>query len=683
MVNSSTLLGFAMLKANFNDKTKSFQDNFVSFVVDSVKSRQPDPVSADEVSVYVNERFGLDIPSVVARSILGRAKSLGMIKKVEDGKYECTSKELRNGTSITADMESFVRRQNQLSDRLLAFVKETFPDRSEGLNREECGKLVARYMDVHALPLLQSGVRGGVLQYGMAAQEDYLVAEFVAAAHVSEPEIFDLLVEVAKGATLAAVLKMDVSSLEASLDNLWVYVDTSIALGLLGHHGEAEMVASREILRISGKLGVKMCVFEHTVNEMRSILTAAQHTIRSGGRASEGFKVAEHFLDTDQSAADIEIIIARIETNIESLGLQIREKPAEYHQFGLDEMELDRLVGESISYQSDSGRRYDVDSIAAVHQLRQGKGGEKIERARALFITRNRQLVIAANKARESNIEFPLALLEPSFASLLWVRRPSLAEGLPEKRVLATAWAGMQPEPARWMEYLAEADKMVERGQLSPEDALLLRLSTVGRHELMRSAQGDPAKFVQVKPSDLLDRLKQDLSLPLVSKIEYLEGQKAAAEDEASTTFMKMKEELVKADRALQDSIQETSGIKQSMLDQRDKLYDRAYRHASRITLGSWIAIALVIATIGVGSEFVATSASNQGGWPLVLILGGALIATALAVLGICGVNVSSWTPRVAFMIADRSFNRKLNAAGLAGASPAELQAHRERHVSH
>lgn len=663
-----------MLKANFNDNKQNFQDNFIGFVVEGVRSYHPSAATPDEVSTYVNSRFGLDVPSLVAKNILGRAKQKGLVTRNEDGSFQCTSRELNSGNSITADFEKFVRRQNQLSDQLLSFARSEFANQAQELNREACSKLIARYMDEHALPLLQSGVRGTAFIQGLGAEENYVVSEFVSRAYESDPEIFDLLVEVAKGATLAAVLKMDVSSLEASLNDLWVYFDTSIVLNALGYHGDAEQAASLEVLQIGKKLGIHASVFEHTVREVQSILVAAQNTIRSGSRNLEGFKVAEHFLDADYSAADLEILIARLERDIQELGIKIRPKPDDYHEYGLDEPELDRIVGESISYQSESGRRYDVDSISAVHRLRQGRAGDNLERARALFITKNRHLVNAAYRARESGSEFSIALLESTFASLLWVRRPSLAEDLPEKRILATAWAGMQPEKNRWLEYLAEADKMVERGELSHEDALLLRLSPVGRHELMKNAVGNPEKFSQVKPTELLEKLKVDLSAPLNEKIEELEAKNTLLSDTASLAIDEMNATLVSTKQALRDSEALNETLQSDRFDQRVRLYNHSHKSAARVARFSFLGVCIVVIALLAGSQLLDVQPLGQAGRiNQILVLVGVVLTAIIGILSICGVNLTRLLPTLTEKIARSKYARALDRSGLQPSSPEEL----------
>lgn len=691
MVNSTSVLGFAMLKANFNDQQKSFQDNFTGFIIEAVRSKAPESVTAEEVSVHAKERFGLDIPSLVARNILSRAITLGSVRRGEDGGYTCTPKELRSGKSISADYDDFVRRQNQLSQKLLNFVKENFPDQAASLNREECGKLVARYMDLHALPLLNSGVKGSALTPPLAAEEDYLVAEFVAYAHEAEPDAFSFLVEVAKGATLAALLKMDVSSLQASLSKLWAYLDTSIMLSLLGYHGEAERSSSAEVLKISTSLGIKTSAFEHTVDEVRNILAAAQHTVRSGSRPAEGFKVAEHFIDSDHSPADIEILMSRLENDIALLGIEVREKPAAYHEFGLDEAELDSKLEKVLPSLSAAGRRYDVDSIAATHQLRGGKAGDKIERARALFITRNRQLVQAANRMRESKHEFPLLLLETTFASLLWVRQPSLASGLPEKRVLAAAWAGMQPLPHQWLQYLAEADKLVERGELSSEDALLLRVSQIGRHELMRSAVGDPSKFGQVKPADLLEKVKGDLSSPLLSKIHELEHEREsssvaieAAETELSamtSTLTLREDQLKQKEQEVRALNAQASAEKQSATEQRNRLYGRAHKSATRqVKLGLAVVCSLLVA-IPVASQLLVVNTLAPP-WPLpstIVAIAGIAIPIIATLLPLMGLTVNRLRSGTISKMAAIRFTKTLATMGLATPTHDELKVQESR----
>ncbi|WP_163630735.1 hypothetical protein [Microbacterium sp. B35-04] len=660
-MTATSLVGYAILRANFNAGLPNYLDNFVEFVIDAVRSKHPDPVTPDQVSRLVQQKFGITIPSLVAKSILKRSQRLGRVESASSGMYLCSANEQRSGRSISADYDRFVRQQNELGDRLLAYARENDLDSDRSLNREACVRLIAQYMDVHALPLLRSAVQGAQLPKRLEPGENYLVSSFVSDAHEGHDDVYSHLVEVAKGATLSAVLRMDVSSLQASLGGLSIYLDAPIVIDVLGHHGDAARSASLELVSLAVSLGAKVCVFAHTVREAKSVLAAAQSLLRTGTRVDENFRSAVYFLEVGMSPADVEIAIQRFDDDLQVLGVRERPKPDTYYQHGLDEAALEENIKGAVHYARGAALRYDVDSISAVHRLREGRTSERLDRARSIFVTPNSDLVRAANKSREASHEFPLALVDSTLASLLWVRRPSLAEDLPAKKVAATAWAGMQPDPGRWLQYLGEVDKLEQRGELAREDAILLRLSSESKRELMREAAGEPDKFSAVPPSQLVENIKSGLSAPLKSKVEELERDAALAEarrvQELSQAETQASDAELKA-QASQSEAEElrtrlaqaeatSSDARHRQTKQLAQLRGRADRDVRRRILFAVVAVGVVLVALSVVAWLNPLDLAKPLSPFSVVLLGVGALTIVLGVINqVAGGNLREWLDR-------------------------------------
>lgn len=684
-VTGTYLVGYAILRANFNAGLPNYLDNFVEFVIDAVRMKHPEPVTADEVSRSVQQKFGITIPSLVATSILKRAKRLGRVESSSSGTFLCSAAEQRNGRSISADFDKFVRQQNELGDRLLTYARQHDLDPGGLLNRESSVRLIAKYMDVHALPLLRSAVQGAQLPKRLEPGENYLVSSFVSDAHEGQDDVYTHLVEVAKGATLSAVLRMDVSSLQASLSGLSIYLDAPIIIDILGHHGGAARSASLELVSLATSLGAKVCVFAHTVREAKSVLSAAQSLLRTGSRVDETFRAAVYFLEVGMSPADVEVAIQRFDEALELLGVCEREKPDTYYQHGLDEAALEENIKAIVHYARGAALRYDVDSISAIHRLREGRTSERMDRARSVFVTSNSDLVRAANKSREETHEFPLALVDSTLASLLWVRRPSLAEDLPAKRITATAWAGMQPDPGRWLQYLGEVDRLEQRGELAREDAILLRLSSESKRELMREATGEPDKFAAVPPSQLVENVKKGLSAPLRTKVEELEREAELSEAERVQQLAQADIKISEAEIVARASQSEAEKLR-ARLDQAESvssevrlrqrmqlanLRDRADRDVRRWILFAVVAVGLVLVAISAVAWLNPLDFSKPFSPLSLSLLGiGALTIVLGVVNQVAGGNLREWLdrrrdPMVARLYRSRLFKLGLDNSGL------------------
>ena len=679
-MTGTSLVGYAILRANFNAGLPNYLDNFVEFVIDAVRMNHPDPVSADEVSRSVQQKFGITIPSLVAKSILKRGQRLGRVESASAGTYRCSAAEQRSGRSISADYDKFVRQQNELGDRLLAYARQHDLDPGHSLNREACVRLVAEYMDVHALPLLRSAVQGAQLPKRLQPGENYLVSSFVSDAHEGHDDVYTHLVEVAKGATLSAVLRMDVSSLQASLSGLSIYLDAPIVIDVLGHHGEAARSASLELVSLAGSLGATVCVFAHTVREAKSVLSAAQSLLRTGVRVDENFRSAVYFLEVGMSPADIEVAIQRFDDDLKALGVRERPKPDTYYQHGLDEASLEGNIKAAVHYARGAALRYDVDSISAIHRLREGRTSERMDRARSVFVTSNSDLVRAANKSREETHEFPLALVDSTLASLLWVRRPSLAEDLPAKKIAATAWAGMQPDPGRWLQYLGEVDKLEQRGELAREDAILLRLSSESKRELMREASGEPDRFAAVPPSQLVENIKNGLSAPLKTRLEELEREVELADAQRAQQLEQAENKISDAELVARASRSEADELR-TRLDQAEamsgkarlrqnqqlaKLRERADREIRRWILFVVVAIGLVLVTFSIAAWLNPLDLSKPFSPGSLALLGFGVLTIVLAVVSqVAGGNLRDWLDRRRDPMVARLYRARLSKLGL------------------
>jgi hypothetical protein len=486
--------------------------------------------------------------------------------------------------------------------------------------------------------------------------------------------LFSQLVEVTKGATLAAVLRMDVSSLQASLNSLSIYIDAPIVIDLLGYHGPAAQSASVELVALAKDLGAKVCVFAHTVREAKAVLNAAKDQLRTGHRVNETFRAAVYFLEGGMSAADVEIAIQRFDEQLQGAGIRERPKPDDYYKYGLDESLLESNISSAIRYANGAALRYDVDSISAVHMLREGGGGETLERSRAVFVTGNRDLVFAANKSREIHHEYPLALVDSTLASLLWVRGPSMAEDLPAKRITATAWAGMQPEPGRWIHYLGEADRLEERGELAREDAILLRLSAESKRELMREAAGDPENFAAIPPSELVKRVKEGLAAPLIEKVKKLKQEAEFVElkhlDDVSTAQQEVRDAnaQIKSLRQRLDAAESDSVLtNERNAQQLDRLRQRADRDVRRgVNVVLWIlGGGLIVASIlaWISPPRLDGTVTPAAVLPLLVI--GSIVLLINISTQVVGGSLREWLGHLRGPITTALYSRRLDRLGL------------------
>jgi hypothetical protein len=220
---------------------------------------------------------------------------------------------------------------------------------------------------------------------------------------------------------------------------------------------------------------------------------------------------------------------------------------------------------------------HDVDCISAVAQLRRGLSTPEVETCRALFITAN------ADLARESRVFFQadapdgsaaLCITDYSLGNLLWLKNPTKAPDLPQKLILADAYAAMQPPDALWKGYLAEIARLEQQGRISSDEYFTLRHNLTAKRTLMELTAGEAAAFTEGTVVEVLRVAKEHLRADL-------------------------EEQLQQERRKLREVEQRASSLEQAGTDREERLRSKAARMAKAI---SQIACLGLLGVLAVGA---------------------------------------------------------------------------------
>ena len=189
----------------------------------------------------------------------------------------------------------------------------------------------------------------------------------------------------------------------ANYRNVDFYYDTPILLNILGYQSEEEKKAANLLHEQLRKQKANFCFFYHAETEMKNILSAYQHSLRSGeytGRTLEGLDRKKYTVSgverlKDNWKSQLKNTFQIIEKNIPEY--TVKENGTVDESEVLDEKELIASIRKRAkSYKQENIER-DVDSILAIHRLRNNYVCENIENARAIFVTNNFDLANSVN----------------------------------------------------------------------------------------------------------------------------------------------------------------------------------------------------------------------------------------------------------------------------------------------
>ncbi|MDP6545481.1 MAG: hypothetical protein QGH60_15965 [Phycisphaerae bacterium] len=110
-----------------------------------------------------------------------------------------------------------------------------------------------------------------------------------------------------------------------------------------------------------------------------------------------------------------------------------------------------------------------------------------------------------------------------------------MAPDLPRKRLIADCYAALNPSNALWARYTKEIDKLKESGEVSEDDYIVLRYSTVSKTALMDATCGDPVAFCARTVQEVLKKAKTAVRADLLADIAVKNQQYSDVEQDAST----------------------------------------------------------------------------------------------------------------------------------------------------
>lgn len=547
-------MGLAVLRANYNASASSYLEGFQPFILSVLAEGSAPHLERETIAVAIQTDFGISIPSLVVKNLLRLMYKRGLTENIGPTAVAITSKGLESAPALQQQVVQYNQRQAELVSTFLVFANERFPENA-GLVSSAPATILASYFVRHSAPLLNEALRGRKDETAPQPGIDFLVASFVTHLAVNDQTRFGYVAEAAKGAMLSAVLLLDTSGLKESLNSLTLVLDTPVLMDALGFHGEIQQTAASQVISLALKQSAKVVTFDHCLDELNGILEHIAQALRKGSRSRSTSTGYLHFVDRGATPVDIVLLQHKLPELLAEARIASISRPDGYYEFGLDEGKLDELIQSKVNYFQDSARANDVKSLSATHRLRRGKRDRSLELCRAVLVTSNVNLVRGAITFEDGHAGFPLAVTTDAVASVLWVRSPAAMPDAPRERLLAAAYAGMQPSSAIWTKYLDEIDTLETRKAVSADEAIILRTSRVSRESLMEETLGRSEEVNAESPLVALERIKNEATAPLEEQVRELKARATEATtiaNIASADWLKHSEARESAESELQ-----------------------------------------------------------------------------------------------------------------------------------
>src|SRR5258706_2184697 len=514
-MKQSALFSLAYLKIHWDSNRGIFLDNFIPFVAEALKLQDENVISIERLQNNLFQAFKIRILQSVIKALLFRMRKPGFItlrnhiftkndKKLTESLFLPIQQEVeRIFTALIVDFVAFTENnykfsisEKQAEDSLMKFVSynQTLIYRPEGEQEE----LIDDVPD-------------------LSVEMKYIVANYIYLARKSKPEIFKYIETVVKGYMIAQVLYLpNVYDTKKLFRKTKIFFDTPFIILALGYSGEYFRNPCSELLDLLYQSNAKLYCFEHTFEEIKGILSACSNHLGEYSDSPFG-RTVRHFTSLGYTSSDVNLLVSKLRRNIESLKMEIIASPNySDHRYVIEETELlEKLKGEMtqpVDINLEQRLLRDVASVSAIYRIRKNNYASDLEDSAAVFVTTSSTLAKISNEhfyASNDRLIAPPCITDHILTNILWLKTPNLAPDLPMKRIIADAYAAMQPSNLLMTKWVREVDKLKKSQSISDQDYYFFRSSQEVVDTLMETTLGSQKVITEGTVPEIIARSKE------------------------------------------------------------------------------------------------------------------------------------------------------------------------------
>lgn len=591
----SKLVSYAIMTVN-NRYNRDYYSLFIPFVAETIRLKEFDYITPQIIKREIQEKYDLEIPTAVLNQIFDKLEKEKLIER----RYYANQKkylyypnyELIDNSKY--NMSQTTKFEDDYDDLLAEYCEYTHLKHGEIKTPTEAESDIYNFIEQNEIEFLNEiDKRDPDYQFYVSPREEiksfYLVSSFVNHSKKNNNKIYSFFLDIVKGNMLKDVLFFGgIDALQENFKKTRVYFDTSFMLYALGFSGKERQVPCLELIDMLKKNDAQLYCFSHNVDEMINILTWTKHNLF---KARDGHDTIKYFIDSGYASEDIDILIHSIIQKLsDELNINIDQEEyndskisTELYEYFTDESGLADALRDNLNYRKDTleqALNNDVKTVSMILRMRKGYKTLNIEDSKALFVTTNKTFAKTVRdfmKSTEVNY-IPPVLYDSMLTNLVWLKDPSLAPDLPQKRLIANCYAAITPTERFWKKYLEESEKLFNKEQvITKEDLITLRYASLAEKIIMDETKGD---------AELIDAETVEGVLLKIEDLRKKELDEQAKKHEADTTNFKL--EIENKDKII-------NNMEIEQLEKKEKLAENI---ANSIITIEIVTIAIIIGVI-------------------------------------------------------------------------------------
>lgn len=174
----TALIGYAVLRANFNHQAASYLDNFTPFVMTAIAVSRNNYVDKDEISETVLKTFGINIPSLAVPKMIRRMRKNGLAESNSSGAVSLTLEGKKQIPDLSTEVELYRSRQNELVQHFAQYIEREYPQHLDLTTRDLTTQL-AEFFDRHSVSLVKAGIDSSSPSSEYGDGFEYAISSFI------------------------------------------------------------------------------------------------------------------------------------------------------------------------------------------------------------------------------------------------------------------------------------------------------------------------------------------------------------------------------------------------------------------------------------------------------------------------------------------------------------------------
>ena len=510
-MKKNAIISLAMLYALWQTKRSDLLDLIRPFVIYAVgvTTKVGDVIDIERICKYMESEFGYQsfqyavVERILLRETSDAVKQENRIIKKENRKFILIA-------SLSTQVEKFNSKRivckehsDAVTTALAGYLNHNRACRRDNYTASEAEVFLLSFFERQGGSIVLSA--DDLRQISFKNSElDFFTGKFILEENEKRSPLMDYIVELVKGYFVTTALYLQAENLDvthASFSNVTFYLDTRLLLALLGFKSSQENESVQEMVKSLQRNGAKLACFSYNTEEVENILEAYKQSTVSPRRypaiitleffdergasythvdaAQKAFIQKLRNFQVDEISFDAALISAGVKDQTTGL---------------LNDDELRSILLEMKPSYNVSTLPDDLAAINTVSRIRRGRRLPNIEKCKAVFVTSNPLLVSGAKQLlinHSEDVGFPLAITDNDLCVIAWLKDFERSNNLPKMRLLENVLAALTPSKELMDAYFDNVDYLEKQGDLSGDEAALLRVDQFAKKELMELTKGE------------------------------------------------------------------------------------------------------------------------------------------------------------------------------------------------